>query len=155
MMPVPMPLTRFCGQAEEVLAWRLQSRLATDYAFALDVDHSPFDAFDELDDGGAPRKQLAARLLFGLGRLEREASLVRVLGQQPGPGEEEKTAKCQNGRKDAGQYSMEFLSILRGDLAEIARVQKRGQAPLPERPEGCFAQRCLTPFPQAAKTSSS
>jgi hypothetical protein len=25
-------------------------------------------------------------------------------------------------------------------------VSKRGQAPLPERPEGCCAQRCLTPF---------
>src|SRR5208283_3122298 len=23
---------------------------------------------------------------------------------------------------------------------------KRGQAPLPERPGGCYAQRCLTPF---------
>src|SRR5208283_4102803 len=26
------------------------------------------------------------------------------------------------------------------------RGAKRGQAPLPERPAGCYAQRCLTPF---------
>jgi hypothetical protein len=28
----------------------------------------------------------------------------------------------------------------------IGHGSKRGQAPLPERPEGCCAQRCLTPF---------
>jgi tetratricopeptide (TPR) repeat protein len=28
----------------------------------------------------------------------------------------------------------------------ILRGSKKGQAPLPERPEGCCAQRCLTPF---------
>src|SRR5208283_960678 len=31
---------------------------------------------------------------------------------------------------------------------------KRGQAPLPERPEGCCAQRCLTPFRIGAWRSS-
>jgi|GEM_PF-167880 len=30
--------------------------------------------------------------------------------------------------------------------AEKGHGSKRCQAPLPERPEGCFAQRCLTPF---------
>jgi hypothetical protein len=29
-------------------------------------------------------------------------------------------------------------------------VAKRGQAPLPERPFGCFAQRCLIPFRAAS-----
>ena len=28
----------------------------------------------------------------------------------------------------------------------LERSEKRGQAPLPERPKGCCAQRCLTPF---------
>ena len=34
-------------------------------------------------------------------------------------------------------------------------IRKRGQEPLPERPEGCFAQRFLTPFPRRAKTIGS
>ena len=36
--------------------------------------------------------------------------------------------------------------ILNLGIKELGPGSKRGQAPLPERPEGCFAQRCLTPF---------
>jgi signal transduction histidine kinase len=34
------------------------------------------------------------------------------------------------------------------------QAKKRGQAPLPERPFGCFAQRCLTPFFSPAAKST-
>ena len=41
-----------------------------------------------------------------------------------------------------------FIDSLRHQLLE--RSEKRGQLPLPGRPEGCFAQRYLTPyFPNA------
>src|SRR5208337_201205 len=79
----------------------------------------------------------------------------------PGPADEP-AGLCRGGRHRGGRRSADIASgwlslggwidnlsderLHASAAQDISADPKRGQAPLPERPAGCYAQRCLTPF---------